>query len=205
MIDEFAKEYLHDDLRGVRATMLWKLEGLDEYDVRRPLTTTGTNLLGLIKHLSVSEALYFGDVFGRPFPDLPLRWWDDDAGLLPSMWARADESRDEIVDRYRRVWDHSDATIGALDIDTPGHVPWWPRPDVKLFNVMVHLVAETNRHAGHADILREQLDGSVGTEAGNTAVQRFDEAFWANHRAEVERAAKMADPSALRGGRRSPD
>ena len=72
------------------------------------------------------------------------------------MWATADESRAEIVDRYRRVWDHSDATIAALDIDAPGHVPWWPRPNVKLFNVMVHVLTETNRHAGHADILREQ-------------------------------------------------
>ena len=68
MIDGFAKEYLHSDLSDVRETMLWKLEGLSEYDVRRPLTYTGTNLLGLIKHLSISEAWYFGDVFGRPFP-----------------------------------------------------------------------------------------------------------------------------------------
>jgi hypothetical protein len=194
VIDEFAKGYLHERLHDVRAAMLWKLEGLEEYDVRRPLTITGTNLLGLVKHLSVSEALYFGDVFARPFADLPLRWVDD-AGLLPSMWAAADESRAEVVDRYRRVWDHSDATIAALDIDAPGHVPWWPRPDVKLFNVMVHLVAETNRHAGHADILREQLDGSVGTDAEETAQQPFDAAFWANHRDDVEQAAKAADPA----------
>jgi hypothetical protein len=156
MIDEFTKDYLHGDLRDVRATMLWKLEGLIEYDARRPLTTTGTNLLGLIKHLTKTEALYFGDVFGRPFPER-LPWWgDDDFERFADMWAAADESRDEIVDRYRRVWDHSDATIAALDIDTPGHVPWWPRPDVKLFNVLVHVLTETNRHAGHADILREQ-------------------------------------------------
>jgi hypothetical protein len=56
MIDEFAKEYLHSDLRDRRATMLWKLEGLAEYDVRRPLTPTGTNLLGLVKHLTITEA-----------------------------------------------------------------------------------------------------------------------------------------------------
>lgn len=192
MIDEFAKEYLHERLRGVRAAMLWKLDGLGEWDVRRPLTSTGTNLLGLVKHLSVTEALYFGDVFGRPFPDLPERWLDEDTGLLPSMWATAEEPRADIVDRYRRVWGHSDATIAALDIDAPGHVPWWPRPDVKLFNVMVHLVAETNRHAGHADILREQLDGSIGTDPGSATSQRFDAAFWANHRAAVEQAADAA-------------
>ena len=137
MIDEFAKEYLHGDLRDTRATMLWKLEGLAEYDVRRPLTPTGTNLLGLVKHLTITEAWYFGEVFGRPFPErLPWRDHDaderaDDAKLaayfdhklqLADMWATEDESRVEIVDRYRRMWEHSDATIAALDIDAPGHV-----------------------------------------------------------------------------------
>ena len=217
MIDEFAKDYLHGDLRDVRATMLWKLEGLTEYDARRPLTTTGTNLLGLIKHLTNSEARYFGDVFGRPFPErLPWRADDaderaddaderaDDAKLaalfdhklqLADMWATAAESRAEIVDRYRRVWDHSDATIAALDIDVPGHVPWWPRPNVKLFNVLVHVLTETNRHAGHADILREQLDGAVGTEEGSTAQHGQDTTFWENHRAKIEQAAKAADPA----------
>ena len=190
MIDEFAKAYLHGDLRDVRTTMLRKLDGLTEYDVRRPLTSTGTNLLGLVKHLSTSAAWYFGDVFGRPFPG---RWprWDDPAGHLDQMWVRADESREEIVDRYRRAWVLSDATIDALDIDAPGHVPWWPRPDVKLFNVLVHELTETSRHAGHADILREQLDGAMGSEAGSST---RDAVFWHDHRATIERAATAADP-----------
>src|SRR4051794_37916897 len=106
MIDEFAKEYLHSDLRQIRETMLWKLDGLPEYDVRRPLTVTGTNLLGLVKHLSITEARYFGEVFGRPFPE-PLPQWDaaDDG---TDMWASEHETREEIIDRYRRVWEHSD-------------------------------------------------------------------------------------------------
>jgi hypothetical protein len=210
MIDEFAKEYLHRDLRDTRATMLWKLEGLAEYDVRRPLTPTGTNLLGLIKHLTITEAWYFGEVFGRPCPER-LPWRDDDADEraddnklvalfehkleLAEMWATKDESRGEIVDRYRRMWVHSDATIAALDIDAPGHVPWWPRPHVKLFNILVHVLNETNRHAGHADILREQLDGAVGTEAGSAALHGRDATFWENHRAKIEQAAKAADPA----------
>jgi len=195
MIDEFAKEYLHGDLRDIRATMLWKLEGLTEYDARRPLTATGTNLLGLVKHLSNTEARYFGDVFGRPFPERMPWWGDDDYEAFGDMWATADESRANIVDRYRRVWEHSDATITALDIDAPGHVPWWPRPDVKLFNVMIHVLTETSRHAGHADILREQLDGAVGTEAANTFLQAFDSEFWTEHRARIEQAARGADPT----------
>jgi hypothetical protein len=206
MIDEFAKEYLHRDLRDVRETMLWKLEGLAEYDVRRPLTPTGTNLLGLIKHLTITEAWYFGEVFGRPFPER-LPWRDDDADdaklgalfdhklQLADMWATENESRAEIVDRYRRMGAHSDATIAALGIDAPGHVRWWPRPEVKLFNILVHVLTETNRHAGHADILREQLDGAVGTEAGSTALYAGDTTFWENHRAKIERAAKAADPT----------
>jgi hypothetical protein len=190
MIDQFAKEYLHSDLCDVRETMLWKLEGVGEYDARRPLTFTGTNLLGLIKHLTITEAWYFGEVFERPFPErLPYA----DRGA--DMWATEDEARVEIVERYKRVWEHSDATIAALDIDAPGHVPWWPRPDVKLFNILVHVLTETNRHAGHADILREQLDGAVGTNAESTALHRRDATFWENHRAKVERAAKAADPA----------
>jgi hypothetical protein len=195
MIDAFAKDYLHSDLRDVRATMLWKLDGLAEYDARRPLTATGTNLLGLIKHLTNTEARYFGDVFGRPFPER-LPWWgDEDYEPFGDLWAMPDESRAEIVDRYRRVWDHSDATIAALAIDALGQVPWWPRPDVKLFNVMVHVLTETNRHAGHADILREQLDGTVGTEAENTILQSFDAAFWANRHAVIEQSAQAAAPA----------
>jgi hypothetical protein len=197
VIDDFAKEYLHGDLREVRSTVLWKLEGLSEYDVRRPLTPTGTNLLGLVKHLAISEAWYFGDVFGRPFPGQWRRWDDPSDGYLDIMWAAADESRAEIVERYELAWEHSDATIATLDIDAPGHVPWWPRPDVKLFNILVHVLTETNRHAGHADILREQLDGAFGFDAASSPPHGRDAAFWANHRTMIEQAATAARPRQL--------
>ncbi|MEH0424093.1 DinB family protein [Streptomyces sp. B21-083] len=190
MIDGFAKEYLHGDLREIREAMLWKLDGLGEYDVRRPLTATGTNLLGLVKHLSICESRYFGEVFDRPFPE-PLPWWDDAGDAGADMWATEYETRDETVDRYRRVWEHSDATITALALDSPGHVPWWPRPDVKLFNILVHMLTETSRHAGHADILREQLDESTGTTARYATPQR-DPAYWEAHRSKIERAATAA-------------
>ncbi|MFG1820354.1 DinB family protein [Kribbella sp. NPDC049174] len=199
MIDGFAKTYLHDDLRWIRGVMVSKLDGLSEYDVRRPLTLTGTNLLGLIKHLSISEARYLGEVFGRPFPE-PLPRWDDESQRGTDMWATEHETRAEIVDRYRRVWDHADATIDALDIDAPGHVPWWPRPDVKLFNVLVHRVTETSRHAGHADILREQLDGTVGLDGRSAAQQEKDAALWENRRTTIERAARAAQDHARTTG-----
>jgi len=192
MIDEFAKEYLHGNLRWIREALLWKLDGLSEYDVRRPLTPTGTNLLGLVRHLTTSEAWYLGEIFGRPFPEPVPRWDDDEAVHSANMWATADETRAEIIGRYRRVWEHSDATIDALAIDAPGHVPWWPRPDVKLFNILVHLLTETSRHAGHADILREQLDGTTGTAAGYSNPQEHDTAYREEKRAKIERAAQAA-------------
>ncbi|MBQ1044905.1 MULTISPECIES: DinB family protein [unclassified Micromonospora] len=190
MIDDFAKEYLHEDLRQIREAMLWKLDGLSEYDVRRPLTASGTNLLGLVKHLTVGEARYFGEVFGRPFPE-PLPRWDDPDPDGADMWATEHESREEVIGRYRRAWEHADATIDALAIDAPGHVPWWPRPDVKLFNVMVHVLTETSRHAGHADILREQLDGSTGAWAGYAYLEP-DRPTLTARRAMIELAARAA-------------
>lgn len=189
MIDDFAKDYLRGDLQDAREAVLGKLDGLSEYEVRRPLTFTGTNLLGLIKHLATWEARYLGEVFGRTFPD-PLPHWNDATSAGTDLWATADETRDDIVTLYRRAWAHADATINVLDIGAEGRVPWWPQPNVKLFNVLVHLLSETNRHAGHADILREQLDGQVGTATDDLLGRGAS--FWAAHCQVVEQAARVA-------------
>jgi uncharacterized damage-inducible protein DinB len=194
VIDEFAKDYLHDDLRWIREVLLSKLGGLSEYDIRRPLTVTGTNLLGLVKHLTVTEGWYFGEIFGRPSPE-PLPRWDGDDETRACLWVTEQETRAEIIDRYRRAWEHSDATIKALPIDAPGHVPWWPRPNVKLFSIMVHVLSETTRHTGHADILREQLDGAVGFGEQSVALDGRDAAYWDAYRATIEQAARAADPA----------
>jgi hypothetical protein len=191
MDDEAAKANLYNYLRHEREAVLAKLDGLSEYDVRRPLTVTGTNLLGLVKHLATWEARYLGEVFGRPFPE-PLPPWDDEAAELADLWASEDESRADIVDRYRRVWAHSDATVDTLTLDTTGRVARWNDAQVPLFNILVHLLAETSRHAGHADILREELDGAVGTDAKAMAEPRHDAAFWAARREEIEAAARSA-------------
>lgn len=190
MIDDFAKEYLHEDLRWVRQSLLAKLDGLSEYDIRRPLTKTGTNLLGLVKHLTLTEARYLGDIFDRPFPQELPRFDDPGYTNQDYLWVTERESRADIVDGYQRACQHADATIEALPIDAPGFVAWWPRPEVKLFNVLVHVLTETNRHAGHADILREQLDGAVG--AGQVSTSARDDADWAAHRSRIERAARNA-------------
>ena len=187
MIDGFAKDYLHGQLRRTRQALVWKVDGLSEYDVRRPLTATGTNLLGLVKHVATCEAWYFGEVFDRPFPE-PLQRWQDADGS--DLWVAPDETREQIIDFYRRAGEHADATINDLPIDAPGHVPWWPRPDVKLFNIMVHVLQDTTRHAGHADILREQLDGLTGVMP--EYAEQIDTAAREAHRAKIEQAAQEA-------------
>lgn len=184
MIVDFAKTYLHDDLISIRRTLVSKLDGLSDFDVRRPLTATGTNLLGLVKHSAVWEARYFGEVFDRPFSGHLPAWDSTERG--EDMWATEHETRTDVLERYRQACEHADATITKLPIDASGHVRWWPRPDVKLFNVLVHMLSETQRHVGHADILREQLDGTVGDDA--TRIQDT-EAFWQGRYVEIERAA----------------
>ena len=190
MIDEVAKAHLHDHLRWVREVLVSKLDGLSEYDIRRPLTTTGTNLLGLVKHSAITNARYFGEVFDRPFPE-PIPRWDDRAAWYAAFWATEHETRADLVDFYRRVWSHSDATIEALDLDARGYVTQHAG-EVPLFNVMVHCLSEANRHAGHADILREGLDGAVG-DAGSPPLHGRDNVFWEAQRALIERAAQAAD------------
>ncbi|KQX50828.1 MULTISPECIES: DinB family protein [unclassified Streptomyces] len=189
MIDEFAKDNLHGRLRRDREALLWKLDGLSEYDVRRPLTATGTNLLGLVKHVANVEARYFGEVFNRPSPEPLPRWQDSDGS---DQWATEDETREEIIAFYRRTWEHSDATIDALPLDAPGHVPWWPEPfpHTNLFAILTHVLSETVRHAGHADILREGLDGRTGLRAEHE--RKIDEEARAAHRAKIEQAARSA-------------
>ncbi len=191
MIDDFAKEYLHGDLCEARKTILWKLNGLSEYDARRPMTRTGTNLLGLVKHLTMTEARYFGEVFGRTFAE-ELPWAAVDAELDADKWVTVNESRTEVIDRYLRVCQHSDKTISELPIHALGHVPTWPRPEVKLFNIMVHVLTETTRHAGHADILREYIDGKVGFDAVTAGFLERGPEYWEDHCAKIERAAEKS-------------
>ena len=194
MNDDVSKAVLHRYLQEGRDALLWKLDGITEYDARRPLVPTGTNLLGLVKHVASVEAGYLGDVFGRPFTE-PLPWLDDDAEPNADLWATLDESRDDIMALYRRVWAHSDATIQQLDLGASGRVPWWSdeRADVTLQQILVHMIAETQRHAGHADIVRELVDGSAGLRATNSNLPDVDRAWWENYRARLEAVARQAD------------
>ena len=188
-----AKAFLHRDLQTGRDALLWKLEGLSEYDVRRPLVPTGTNLLGLVKHVASVELGYLRDAFGRP-SGVPLPWFALDAEPNADMWATADESREDIVGLYHRSWRHTDATIDELDLDAIGEVPWWPedRREVTLHQILVHMIAETHRHAGHADVVRELIDGAVGLRQDNDNLPTDDGSWWETYRARVEHAALQA-------------
>jgi hypothetical protein len=190
MSDSESKAVLHRYLRSGRDALLWKLDGLTEQQIRRPLVPTGTNLLGLVKHQASTESEYFGSVFGRPFRET-LAWMQEDAEPNADMWATGDQSRDWIVDFANRVWSHSDATIEQLPLDAVGRVPWWPqeRAAVTLQQILVHVIAETHRHAGHADIVRELIDGAAGLRKGNANLPDADARWWQSYRARLDEVA----------------
>jgi uncharacterized damage-inducible protein DinB len=188
------KDTLIDYLQSARDAMVWKVEGLREYDARRPLTPTGTNLLGLVKHLASVELGYFGDTFGRP-SGIPLPWHADDADMNDDLHLTADESREWVLDLYRTAWAHAAETFAQLGLDARGRVPWWGDDDeVTLHQVLVHMVAETQRHAGHADIVRELVDGRAGRRAEDPNIE--DGYDWPAYVATVEAHARRAQEAA---------
>ncbi|MGC9538205.1 DinB family protein [Streptomyces sp. UG1] len=195
------KADLRRGLQDARDTLLWKLEGLSEYDVRRPMTPTGTNLLGLVKHLTGAEAFYFGATFGRPCPAPPLWITGDSAEPNADLWATADETREQIVDDYRRVCAHADATIEALPLDAVGRIPGDTPIDITLHRVLVHMIGEAHQHAGHADIVRELADGATGLRTGDSNMAPGDGAWWEKHRERVEEAALAAERAERERGR----
>lgn len=168
------KTVLHFYLRETRENLIWKLDGLGERDVRMPRTATGNNLLGIIKHCLNVEAGYFGPTFGREFPgaDELVSTEVYEADPQSDWYAREDETKDGLLDLYRRVAEFADQTIEALPLDAPGRVPWWRagRQDVTLQRIIVHVIYDLARHAGHADILREQIDSAVGWQQASTNI-----------------------------------
>lgn len=187
------KDHLHGYLRARRKSLLLRLDGLSDYDVRRPMTPTGTNLLGLVKHVASVELGYFTDVFGRPSGrDLP--WFADDALPDADFWATADETRESVIELHDFSAAQSDATIEALPLDAVGEVPWWPeeKRQVTLLQIMTHMIAETARHAGHADIVRELIDGQAGEGPADLNLTARSPEGWAAYRAQLEGVARTA-------------
>jgi hypothetical protein len=170
------KKILTNYLQETREALVWKLEGLTEKQARWPLVPSGNNMLGLVKHCANIEIGYLGSCFGREWPNpeelVSTEDWEKDPQA--DWYATADESVASIVDFYRRAWTFCDETINTLPLDTIGHVPWWKSGDVTLFRLIIHVTDELARHAGHADILRELTDQSVGLYADNSNIPDWD-------------------------------
>lgn len=181
------KTALHDALRRARESNLSKLEGLSEYGVRRPMTPTGTNLLGVVKHLCGIEHGYLGETFGRTLPDLiPID--EDELWNSGDMWARPDESSDYIIGSYQRACAHADETIQMLDLDASGSVPHWPEGNRTTLGSMITLVlGEECRHGGHIDVVRELIDGRGGTDQSDFG----DTEKWRQYVAKLQAAADV--------------
>lgn len=149
------KENLHASLDRHRDVVVWKLEGLDDERLRRPMTPSGTNLLGLVKHLAAVEYGWFCQAFGRSTEPLPFGE-DENATLR----VRPDETTAGILAFYARARTAADSVIDELDLETLGSA--WSGAVVSLRWVLIHMIEETARHAGHLDIIRELLDGATG-------------------------------------------
>ncbi|MEU1704778.1 DinB family protein [Streptomyces sp. NPDC005706] len=150
------KDILRASLDRHRDTVLWKLDGLDDEQLRRPMTPTGTTLLGLVKHLASVEYGWFVETFGGEAEPL---WFDPYEG--EDMRIAPDETTDRIVAFYGRARAAADRMIAGLPLDALGR-PSWRDQSVSLRWTLVHMTTETARHAGHMDILRELIDGATG-------------------------------------------
>ncbi|MFK4086536.1 DinB family protein [Kribbella sp. NPDC020789] len=147
---------LLESLRGSRAQVLAALEGLSEYDRRRPLVPSGTNLLGLVKHLAGEEHGYLGESLGRT-PALRPTWFRDDPYDENDMWAEPDESTEYITGVYRELSAHSDDVVLSLDLESPGYVAHWQNHETTLGLLLFTMATETAHHAGHATALRQLI------------------------------------------------
>lgn len=178
---------LRQYLQEGRDAVVRSLDGLPEYDARRPLVPSGTNLLGLVKHLTGIELGYLGACVGRPSPvSLP---WEDDGSVWDGadMWATADQSRDHLLGLYRSAWRHSDESLATIPLEAPASVTWWPedRRGTTFGHLVSRVLAETAQHAGHCDIVRELIDGRGGRDAS-----ALDEEQWAAYVARIRAAAE---------------
>jgi len=143
-----------------RDVVEWKIEGLDEERLRRSMTSSGTNLLGLVKHLGGVELGWFCSTFGRETGPLPF---DLDAEPSSDLRAEPHESAREVLEFYQRARVAADKTIAELElVDVGTAFAFFDGATVSLRWAMIHVLEETIRHAGHMDILRELADGAIG-------------------------------------------
>jgi hypothetical protein len=144
------RETVYALLQYQRESLVRKVTGLDEHDVRRQLVASGTTLLWLTRHVARAEIIWI------------LHRFAGQDVLVPDDVVRPGDTMAAAVAAYRDTWTRVDAVVAAapsLDElcrragdEGPANLRW----------VLMHLLEESARHAGHADILRELIDGSVG-------------------------------------------
>jgi uncharacterized damage-inducible protein DinB len=169
------REYLND----AREAILWKCEGLSDAQARTPLTPTGTHVMGLLLHLAVTESEYFIACLGHEIENLVIRGIveaeDAQAGFLPPP----DMTLVDAVDIYREATVAADAVLDELELDSPAVVPWWIKHrKTTVERLLLHMIAESHRHAGHLDIVREQLDGFIGLRPSAPNIADFTPDQW---------------------------
>jgi uncharacterized damage-inducible protein DinB len=150
------KESLVVSLERHREVVRWKTAGLTDEQLRQPLTPSGLTLLGLVKHLAAMEYGWFCVTFDRKTEPLPL----DENDVNADLRIEPGETTAGIFAFYDRACDAADAVIEELPLDATGTA--WFGETVSMRWVLIHMLEEVARHAGHVDVMREQLDGLVG-------------------------------------------
>jgi uncharacterized damage-inducible protein DinB len=148
-------------LRYQRETLEWKCSGLDAADLaRRTVEPSAMSLLGLVRHLAEAERMWFRRVMAGE--DVALHYCTQAASDADFHDAAPDPALvDQAWETWRAAVAFSEAFVaGAPDLDVTGEDPW--RGPVSLRWVLAHMIEEYARHNGHADLLRERIDGAVG-------------------------------------------
>jgi len=152
------KEMLVGFLDFLRATILWKADGLSDEELRRPHEPSGLTLLGLIKHLAYVERSWFQRRFLGDDVEVPWTKEDPDAD-----WRiEPGETTQAIRDLYQQEIDIANRVIAEHNLDAPARNVDPSREGLQLRWIVTHMIEETARHCGHADFMREAIDGQVG-------------------------------------------
>ncbi|MFC8038880.1 DinB family protein [Paenarthrobacter sp. NPDC057355] len=180
------REYLND----AREAILWKCEGLSDAQARTPLTPTGTHVMGLLLHLAVTESQYFISCLGREIENAVIRHVieadDAQADFLPPPGMTLADA----VKIYRETIDAADAVLDEVELNSPAVVEWWIKHrNTTVERLLVHMIAESHRHAGHLDIVREQLDGFVGLRPSAPNIPDLTPGQWEEQQLRLQELA----------------
>ncbi|PQZ86802.1 DinB family protein [Arthrobacter sp. MYb222] len=183
------REYLND----AREAILWKCEGLSDTQARTPLAPTGTHVMGLLLHLAVTESEYFVGCLGQKIENPIIRDISEDEDAQADFRPPPNMTLADAMNIYREATTAADVVLDYLDLDSPAVVPWWgTHRHTTVERLLIHMIAESHRHAGHMDIVREQLDGFVGLRPSATNIPDLTPAQWEEQRLRIKEIADNA-------------